>query len=72
MKVDGVILFLVENEIIATPFSLLLPARQVKYCVLLCGDDEDMDVVKAAAGALAMLTSQSNKICKKIFDVSVL
>jgi phosphoketolase len=29
---------------------------KVKYCVLLCGDDGDPDVVKAAAGALAMLT----------------
>jgi len=41
---------------------------KVKYCVLLCGDDLDKDVVKAAAGALAMLTSRSNIICKKVFD----
>jgi len=41
---------------------------KVKYCVLLCGDDLDQNVVKAASGALAMLTSVSNKICKKIFD----
>ena len=41
---------------------------KVKYCVLLCGDDLDAAVVKAAAGALAMLTSASNKICKKVFD----
>ncbi len=43
---------------------------QVKYVVLLCGDDEDAEVVKAAAGALAMLTSRSDKICEKVFDVS--
>ncbi len=42
---------------------------KVKYVVLLCGDDEDAEVVKAAAGALAMLTSRSNKICQKVFDV---
>merc|ERR1719430_61009 len=41
---------------------------KVKYCVLLCGDDIDKEVVKAASGALAMLSSASNKICKKIFD----
>ena len=39
--------------------------------MLLCGDDEDKEVVKAASGALAMLTSQSEKICKKVFDVSI-
>ena len=36
--------------------------------MLLCGDDEDPDVVKAASGALAMLTSQSTKCCQKIFE----
>lgn len=41
---------------------------KVKYCVLLCGDDVDQNVVKAASGALAMLTSASNKVCKKVFD----
>jgi len=41
---------------------------KVKYGVLLCGDDIDNEVVKAASGALAMLTSASNKICKKVFD----
>jgi len=35
---------------------------KVKYLVLLCGDDEDVEVVKAAAGALAMLTSASEKV----------
>jgi len=42
---------------------------QVKYVVLLCGDDEDQEIVKAAAGALAMLTSRSKKICGKVFEV---
>ena len=41
---------------------------KVKYCVLLCGDDDDVEVVRAAAGALAILTSQSEKCCRKIFD----
>jgi len=41
---------------------------KVKYCVLLCGDDVDQNVVKAASGALAMLTSASNKVCKKVFE----
>jgi len=44
------------------------PLHQVKYCVLLCGDDVDQNVVKAASGALAMLTSASNKVCKKVFE----
>jgi len=41
---------------------------KVKYCVLLCGDDIDPQVVKAASGALAMLTASSNKICNKVFE----
>merc|ERR1712200_233997 len=41
---------------------------KVKYCVLLCGDDIDPHVVKAASGALAMLTSASNKVCNKVFE----
>ena len=41
---------------------------KVKYLVLLCGDADDAEVVKAAAGALAMLTSQSNKVCSKVFE----
>ena len=41
---------------------------KIKYCVLLCGDDLDINVVKAAAGGLAMLTSNSEKICRKVFD----
>ena len=42
---------------------------KVKYTVLLCGDDDDPAIVAAAAGSLAMLTSQSIRICKKIFEV---
>jgi len=41
---------------------------KIKFCVLLCGDDSDIEVVRAAAGALAMLTSQSEKCCRKVFD----
>ena len=44
----------------------------VKYSVLLCGDDDDPAIVQAASGALAMLTSQSKKICNKIFDVCII
>lgn len=43
---------------------------KVKYAVLLCGDDDDAEICKAAAGGLAMLTSQSSKLCKKIFEVN--
>jgi len=41
---------------------------KIKYCVLLCGDDSDIEVVRAAAGALAMVTSQSETCCRKVFD----
>ena len=41
----------------------------VKYTVLLIADDEDPEICKAAAGALAMLTGQSDKCCKKVFEV---
>lgn len=41
---------------------------RVKYLVLLCGDGDDMEVVKAAAGSLAMLSSQSSKVCSKVFE----
>jgi len=43
---------------------------KVKYLVLLMGDAEDEEVVKAACGAVAMLTSASTKCCKKIFESS--
>ena len=70
-----------------TPDHSITSALQVKYCVLLCGDDIDphvrqihlfddrkfllnirSKVVKAASGALAMLSSASNKICNKVFS----
>jgi len=41
---------------------------KVKYLVLLCGDPDDPEVVKAASGALAMLSSQSSKVCEKVFE----
>ena len=41
---------------------------KVKYLVLLCGDGDDAEVVKAAAGALAMLTAISNTVCRKVFE----
>ena len=44
---------------------------KVKYTVLLCGDDDDPEIVKAASGALAMLTSGNTNICKKVFEVSL-
>eukprot|EP00088_Acartia_fossae_P020179 TRINITY_DN21830_c0_g1_i4.p1 TRINITY_DN21830_c0_g1~~TRINITY_DN21830_c0_g1_i4.p1 ORF type:complete len:868 (-),score=244.57 TRINITY_DN21830_c0_g1_i4:118-2613(-) len=43
---------------------------KVKYCVLMCGDDSDPEIVKAASGALAMLTEASTKICEKVFESS--
>lgn len=45
------------------------PNDRVKFLVLLC-DDDDLETSKAAAGALAMLTSVSKKSCKKIFEVN--
>jgi len=41
-----------------------------KYLVLLMADAEDEEVVKAASGAIAMLTTASSKCCKKVFDSS--
>merc|ERR1719167_1724369 len=43
---------------------------KVKYLVLCMGDADDEEVVKAAAGAIAILTSASSKICKKVFESS--
>ena len=39
--------------------------ERVKILVLLCSEDDNA-TRKAAAGALAMLTTRSEKICKKI------
>ena len=43
---------------------------KMKYMVLLMGDADDTEVVKAAAGAVATLTSYSNVLCKKVYDTS--
>ena len=40
---------------------------RVKYLVILC-EEEDLETVKAASGALAMLTSVSKKCCNKVFE----
>ncbi|EDW34610.1 GL21482 [Drosophila persimilis] len=42
---------------------------RVKFLALLC-EDEDEETAMACAGALAMLTSVSEKCCEKIFAVS--
>ena len=43
------------------------PNDKMKYMVLLMAD-EDEEIVKASAGAVAMLTSASSKLCQKIFE----
>jgi len=43
---------------------------KMKYMVLLMGDADDQEVVKAAAGAVATLTSYSNLLCKKVYESS--
>merc|ERR1719208_565497 len=40
---------------------------KMKYMVLLMGDADDQEVVKAAAGAVATLTSYSNILCNKVY-----
>lgn len=40
---------------------------RLKYLVILCEED-DLETVKAASGALAMLTSVSKKSCQKVFE----
>lgn len=42
---------------------------RVKFLSLLC-EEEDEDTAKAAAGALAMLTTVSKKCCEKMFDAN--
>lgn len=42
---------------------------RVKYLVILC-QDEDLETVKAASGALAMLCQASEKACEKIFSAN--
>uniref|UniRef100_A0A6G1SM34 Protein unc-45 B n=1 Tax=Aceria tosichella TaxID=561515 RepID=A0A6G1SM34_9ACAR len=40
---------------------------RVKYLIILC-QEEDLETVKAASGALAMLCQVSEKACEKIFE----
>lgn len=42
---------------------------KVKYLVL-CASDEDEEIVKASAGALCMVMSESTTCLSKIFEVS--
>ncbi|WAR16167.1 UN45B-like protein [Mya arenaria] len=42
---------------------------RVKFFMLICGD-EDEKIVRAASGALAVLTSESDIVCKKIVEVN--
>ena len=44
---------------------------KVKFMTLMCGD-EDEKCIRAAAGALAILTSESKVVCKKITQVRLL
>ena len=46
------------------------PNNKKKYMVLLMGDADDQEVVKAAAGAVATLTSYSSKLCNKVYESS--
>ena len=42
---------------------------RTKYLVLVCADD-DLELVQAAIGGLAVLTALSKRASKKVFDVS--
>lgn len=42
---------------------------RVKFMLLLCGE-EDLETQLAAAGCLAILTSNSRKCCEKVFDLN--
>ena len=42
----------------------------MKYMVLLMGDAVDQEIVKAAAGAVATLTTYSSKLCQKVYESS--
>merc|ERR1712066_1134409 len=41
---------------------------KMKYMVLLMGDAVDPEIMKAAAGAVATLTSYSSKLCGKVYE----
>lgn len=58
---------LVMNESVAKSYEG--ENDKVKYMTLKCGD-EDEKVVRAASGALAILTTDSDIVCKKILQVN--
>ena len=41
------------------------------YCVLLCDDDVDFDLVKAESGALTMLSSIKSLVVKANLDTKI-
>ena len=41
---------------------------KLKYLVL-CSADEDVEIVKASAGALCLVLGESEKLPKKVFEV---
>ncbi|XP_053310788.1 protein unc-45 homolog B [Spea bombifrons] len=43
---------------------------RLKLVVLLCGEDEELKLQRAAAGALAILTSSQKKLCQKMPEVT--
>lgn len=61
---------LMTNMVISPKVVELFEGKndKLKFMVLLSGE-EDEETMKAASGALAILTSASKKCCKKIFDV---
>ena len=42
---------------------------RTKYMVLLCATTDDLDLVQAAIGTLAVLTAMSKRVSKKVFEV---
>ena len=62
------VLNLCQSEIQVKRFEE--PNDKMKYMVLLMGDADDQEVVKAAAGAVATLTSYSSKLCNKVYESS--
>ncbi|KAH3710054.1 hypothetical protein DPMN_069520 [Dreissena polymorpha] len=58
---------MVMNEKVAKTFEG--ENDKVKFFTLMCGDDDDK-IVRAAAGALAVLTADSDIVCKKITQVT--
>lgn len=58
---------MVMNEQIAKSYEK--ENDRVKFLTLMCGEEDDR-IVRAASGALAILTSDSDIVCKKILDVN--